>query len=236
MNGLSSQPGGPERAVAGVPAGGPGSEAEAPGALLAALLGKGSPTLAGTALNLGGTASVDTLAWSFYKKWSRDNERNAPGAAQPAYASPERALNRAVLESPDALEPAVNRVNDPDVARLLIRILIDACRAGGGFDERECRRVGDALRNVDPASRPAALLDGFLRDPVDVAALADQVHSREQAQDVYRLSCAVADPARPQERSYLSGLADALDLPAAVREKIEAEARDTRLQRPLHPM
>lgn len=234
MSELSPHTGGPARPVPGAPATVGGTEADTLGILLDALFGKGSTELAGTALALGGTASVGTLAWSFYKKWSHDNKRNAPGAAQPAYASPERALNRAVLESPDATEP-VNPVGDPAVARLLIRALIDACRAGGGFDDRECRRVGDAIRRVNPDPRLAALLDGFLREPVDADALAAEVHSRDQAQDLYRLSCALADPGLPQEREYLNRLADALHIPDAVKEKIEEEARYTRLQRPLAP-
>ena len=232
MNELSPHTGDP---VQPAPAAVGGTEAEALGALLDALLGKGSPELAGTALALGGTASVSTLAWSFYKKWSRDNARHATNGAQPAYASPERTLIRIVQDSPDATEPAANRVEDPAVARLLIRALIDACRASGSLDDRECRRVGDAVRRVNPDPRLSALLDGFLRDPVDLNVLADQLRSRDQAQDLYRLSCALVDPGLPQEREYLNRLADALDIPSAVKEKIEAEARDTRLQRSFAP-
>lgn len=227
MNEFSPRTSGLEQPVPGASLGG-GTDAEALGVLLNALLGPGGPELAGIVLALGGTASVSTLAWSFYKKWSRDNAHNAPGAARPAYASPEHALNRAVLESPDATEPTAGRIGDPDVARLLIRALIGACRAGGGLDARECRRVGDAVKHVNPDPRLSALLDGFLREPVDVDALAAQVRSQDQAQDLYRLSCALVDPDLPQERDYVNRLAGALDIPAAVKEKIEAEARDTR--------
>ena len=225
----------PEQPAPGAPLVGGGTETEALGALLDALLGPGSPELAGTVLALGGTASVGTLAWSFYKKWSRDNARHAPDGAQPAYASPERTLIRIVQDSPDATEPVANRIGDPDVARLLIRALIGACRAGGGLDDRECRRVGDAVKRVNPDPRLSALLDGFLHEPVDMDALASQVRSRDQAQDLYRLSCALVDPERPQEREYLNRLADALDIPDAVKEKIEDEAHDTRHQRSLKP-
>lgn len=202
------------------------------GGLLGALLGKGGKDLAGTALALGGTAAVGTLAWSFYKKWAQNNGQGTPGAAQTAYAAPARAVERAVMESPDATEPAGDRITDVPTAKLLLQAMVFAARADGHIDDEERGRINTAVREMFPDRNLNAFMDELMSEPVDPRVLAEQVQSQEQAQDLYRLSCAIIEPDQFMERSYLDGLAEALHIPAAVKEKIEKEAELTRHQTP----
>lgn len=200
------------------------------GGLLGALLGKGGKDLAGTALALGGTAAVGTLAWSFYKKWSQNNGQGTPGAAQTAYAAPSRAVERAVMESPDAAEPVGGHIDDVPTAKLLLQAMVFAARADGHIDDEERGRINATVREMFPDRNLSALMEDLMQEPIDPRALAAQVHSQEQAQDLYRLSCAIVEPDQFMERSYLDGLAEALNIPAAVKEKMEKEAELTRHQ------
>jgi len=65
---------------------------------------------------------------------------------------------------------------------------------------------------------------------VDPAAIARQVSSAEQGEDVYRLSCLIIDIDEEAERRYMDALAQALNISKETRMALEGEAQEARLK------
>ena len=64
-----------------------------------------------------------------------------------------------------------------------------------------------------------------IAQPLDPAVIAKDVHTEEEALEVYLISCAVIDVDHFMERSYLDALAQALNIPEDVKKGIEADVR-----------
>lgn len=216
--------------------------AGAVGGLLGALLGKGGRDLAGTALTLGGTAVAGTLAWNFYKKWSaRNGDAQASSPAPAGYGQTAPAATGAAADTstpagwnfgsrPASSPRPAGQSEDDNTADLLLEAMVYAARADGHIDETERSRIDDAVRHMFPNQNVASMLNPLMERPIDPRALAGRVRSPEQARDLYRLSCAIIDTDQFMERSYLNGLAEALGIEPAERDRIEAEVAEAKRQ------
>ena len=75
-----------------------------------------------------------------------------------------------------------------------------------------------------------SLLNQIQQETLDPGKIAAQVRSVEQAEDLYRLSCAVIDIDHFMERGYLDALAGALHISQERKAAIEMEAGQARQQ------
>ncbi len=183
------------------------------GGLLGALFtGKKAKKMAKGALTVGGTAAVGALAWTFYQKWSQSNAQN-----QETQANSYQTQN-APQAPQKALPPA------DDTALLLLEAMIYAARADGHIDEEEEKNIHNAVAALFPSQEMVHIIDGMIKKPIDPTHLASRVQNKEEAYDLYRLSCAAIDIDSFMERSYLDGLASALKLDENVKKQIEEEA------------
>ncbi len=178
------------------------------GGLLGALFsGKKTKKLAKNALLVGGTAAAGALAWKFYQKW-----------AQGSAAAPQQ--TQTAVQAAPAPESTV----EDTTALILLEAMVFAARADGHIDEDEKAYIHNAVESLFPDKEMTAILDGFLQKPVDPMSLASKINNVEEANDLYRLSCAAINVDSFMERSYLDGLAKALNIEDAQKNTLEAEA------------
>ena len=122
---------------------------------------------------------------------------------------------------------------DP-TARLLLRAMVFAARADGHIDATEQDRISKVVAQMAPGQDTNALLGQLLNAPIDPAALAAEIRSAEQGEDLYRLSCMIVDIDHFMERSYLDALAAALKISEARKGQLEEEARQAKAQLAAH--
>ncbi len=150
------------------------------------------------------------VAWNFYQKWS---------ASQSAQNGSEAGEWKNVTTS----QP------DP-TAELVMRTMIFAARADGMVDSIEQKRIDTVLQNMLGGLNTGPLLNQIQQETLDPGKIAAQVRSVEQAEDLYRLSCAVIDIDHFMERGYLDALAGALHISQERKAAIEMEAGQARQQ------
>ena len=193
------------------------------GGLLGSLLsGKTAGKLAQGALMVGGTAAAGALAWKFYQKWS-GNQQSAPGAqSAPAPSAPSGWP--AEIASPQPPEQS------EQTALLLLEAMVFAARADGHIDEKERANIRQAVESLFPGRDMGQVLDGLLNKPLDPAALASRISNHEEARDLYRLSGMIIDVDHFMERSYLDGLASALDIVPDEKAALDREVAELKAQ------
>jgi uncharacterized membrane protein YebE (DUF533 family) len=162
------------------------------GALAGALLGGGL----GGAARGGAMAVLGTLALTALR-----NAQSAKSAAAPAEL--------------DAVE--VEAVTSPAAEKLLVTAMISAAKSDGQIDQAEMQKIIGKISadSVTPEEKQFVLEQ--MAAPIDIPALAAQVHGQPQAAQVYAASLMTIAADTPAEQAYLRELAAALNLdPAAV--------------------
>lgn len=112
----------------------------------------------------------------------------------------------------EAIVNADNPANEPDeedMARLMLRAMIDAARADGDLDAGEKSRLLEVLRDGDAGDTEA--LQKMLNEPVDPRQLAADTPRGLETQ-VYAMSVNAITPDNKAEFAYLNALAGHLDL------------------------
>lgn len=158
-------------------------------------------------------AGAGAVAWNFYKKWAQgqsESPQSLSSAERPATAA----------GWGDTL-PA--KSVDP-TAELVLRSMIYAARADGNIDADEQARIDAVLHNMLPGENVSGVVERIRKEPIDPNKIAVAVGSPEQAEDVYRLSCAVIDIDHFMEQSYTQALAQALGLSPTKKADLEKEA------------
>ena len=174
---------------------------------LAALVGSGLPKKAVKAAALVGAGAI---AMNFYQKWAASrNQAAAEGA--PAEAS----------TFPSTDDPAT---------LLIMRAIVYAARADGHIDDAERERIRKLSRQFLQGADAPALVERLMDEPLNPEVLASQMQSREQCEDLYRLSCLVIDIDHFMERSYLDNLASALGIAKDAQAALEKESGEARAQ------
>ncbi len=192
------------------------------GGLMGALFsGKKTKKIAKKAMVVGGTAAAGALAWNFYQKWSQS--KSAPQQASQAQAQPAQYQAPQTQNQPAQALPAAE-----STAIILLEAMVFAARADGHIDDDERQNIHNAAEALFPGQGVVHFLDELLQKPIDPNALAAKVQNKEEAYDLYRLSCAAIDIDSFMERSYLDGLAQALGLNEAEKSTLEQEAMAAR--------
>ena len=189
------------------------------------------------------------IAWNFYQKWSAGQGAQQGQGGQPSSqgpqgwpaqgtmsqgAAPQGAMPQGAMprmsapQAPVAGAPMTMQL-DP-TAELVMRTMTFAARADGNVDAVEMQRIDAILQSMLPGQDVSGLLRQMQDEQLDPSRIAAQARSVEQAEDLYRLSCAVIDIDHFMERGYLDALARALQISDARKAELEAEAHQARQQ------
>lgn len=168
-------------------------------------------------------AGAGAVAWNFYKKWAAGQQADQEPARQapPAQSIPASTSGWGNLSTPPKIDPT---------AQLVIRSMLYAARADGTIDATEQNRIDQILHNMLPGQDVSQAVEIIRKEDIDPTKIAAQIHSPEQAEDVYRLSCAVIDVDNFMEKSYLDALSRSLGINAATKQQLEAEANQAKSQ------
>jgi uncharacterized membrane protein YebE (DUF533 family) len=180
----------------------------AAGGLLGLLVGTSSGRrLGGTALKVGGIAALGVMAYKAYENWQ---QQQGAAATAPAAATPPS------LPAPDAEQRA----------RRLLKAMVAAAKADGHLDDTERAKVEEAFARLEADAATRSWLEAELRRPLDPADVAREAAGvPAHASEVYLASLLVVDETSTMERLYLDELARQLQLPAELRQQLEAQAR-----------
>ena len=210
---LASQAGATASKVAKGTPGGIGALAAA--GALGALLGR---NMSGKTVQNLALLGAGAVAWNFYQKWAANKDAaadtgNATGAAAQTATTP--------ADTPMQLDAT---------SKLAIRAMVYAARADGNIDATERERMAVIIGQMMPGQDVNALIAQFEQETLDPTALAKDVASPEQGEDVYRLSCMVIDVDHFMERGYLDALGKILGLSPDTMARLEAEAQEAKSQ------
>ena len=115
-----------------------------------------------------------------------------------------------------------------DDALLYLRAMVAAAAADGQIDAAERARIAQGMRQAGIDEEATRWLESELAAPADVEELAAGVGTPEKAAQVYTAARLAIDPDSIQERTFLTNLAQALDLDQRLRDQIDATAAAAR--------
>ena len=115
-----------------------------------------------------------------------------------------------------------------DDALLYLRAMVAAAAADGQIDAAERARIAQGMRQAGIDEAATRWLESELAEPADVEELAAGVSTPEKAAQVYTAARLAIDPDSLQERTFLTNLAQALDLDQRLRDQIDATAAAAR--------
>src|SRR5215203_900771 len=190
---------------------------------------------------LGSLALLGGLAYKAYQNY-RDGKPlvdvtppeparrpQAASAPQPASGSSQDNVSQelAALGIPEAsgFHPVSQTEDD---ALLYLRAMVAASAADGQIDAAERARIAQGMRQAGIDEEATRWLESELADPADVEELAAGVGTPEKAAQVYTAARLAIDPDSIQERTFLTNLAQALDLDQRLRDQIDATAAAAR--------
>ncbi len=191
-----------------------GAGAAAGGALGLLLGGRKNKGFGHKALKYGSVAALGYAAYKVYEQYQAKQAQPTPSAA-PSQAAAWPAPGQPALPAPQQAWHS----------QVMLQAMIAAAKADGHVDERERGLIEAELQRqeADPAQRQ--WLEAELRKPLDPAEVARGVAGQPAAAEVYLASLLVADDTSFMERAYLDELARQLQLPAALKQDLEAQAR-----------
>ncbi|WP_034455133.1 tellurite resistance TerB family protein [Buttiauxella noackiae] len=186
----------------------PGALGGLAGLLLASKSSRKLLTKYGTsALLVGGGAVVGSVLWNKYKDRVREAHQGEPQFGQ--------------QQSP--VDVRTER---------LITALVFAAKSDGHIDDKERQIIEQQLRDAGIEGPGRNLIQQAIDQPLDPQRLVQGVNNEEEALELYFLSCAAIDIDHFMERSYLNALGDALKIPQDVREGIEQDIQQQKLNLP----
>lgn len=190
---------------------------------------------------LGSLALLGGLAYKAYQNY-RDGkplvdvtppepapQSQAASSPQPASGSSQDKVSQelAALGIPEAsgFHPVSQTEDD---ALLYLRAMVAAAAADGQIDAAERARIAQGMRQAGIDEEATRWLESELAEPADVEELAAGVETPEKAAQVYTAARLAIDPDSIQERTFLTNLAEALDLDQRLRDQIDATAAAAR--------
>lgn len=188
----------------------------------ALLTNKGVRKIAGNALVLGGGAVAATMAWKYFQKWNAGNGQSLPRSAPQTTPGNARSALPASAPAPTP--------EQEQLAETLLMAMIFAARSDGHIDDQEKANIDMVLNAMQDGGETRQKLQSLMDRPVNPDELAARVRTREEGEDVYRLSCLIVDIDQYMERSYMDGLARALHLSEAEKNDLERQADDMKRQ------
>lgn len=160
-------------------------------------------------------AGASAVAWNFYQKWANAQKEGAQ-AQQGRVGQP------AMRQVKNQFGPGATSL-DPTV-ELVVRAMNYAARSDGKIDDLERQRMGQILQNLLPGQNVGEVIETISNEPIDPERIAAETISADQAEDVYRLSCATIDVDQFMEKNYMDALANALGISQKRKGELEAEA------------
>ena len=188
---------------------------------------------------LGSLALLGGLAYKAYQNY-RDGkplvdvtppepapQSQAASSPQPASGKDKVSQELAALGIPEAsgFHPVSQTEDD---ALLYLRAMVAAAAADGQIDAAERARIAQGMRQAGIDEEATRWLESELAEPADVEELAAGVETPEKAAQVYTAARLAIDPDSIQERTFLTNLAEALDLDQRLRDQIDATAAAAR--------
>lgn len=171
------------------------------GGLVGVLLGnKSTRKMAGkfgkNALIIGGSAAVGAVLWNKYKQRVKETHQDEPQFGM-------------------RTSPIDTRT------KRLIQTIVFAAKSDGHVDDAERQAIDNSLHELGLGAEAEHWVQEALAQPLNPALLAQDIKNEDEALEVYYLSCVVIDIDHFMERSYLDALAQALKIPADVKQGIE---------------
>ncbi|MEW7001448.1 DUF533 domain-containing protein [Serratia ureilytica] len=151
------------------------------------------------ALIIGGSAAVGAVLWNKYKQRVKETHQDEPQFG--------------LQTTPVDLR-----------AKRLVQALVFAAKSDGHIDADEQRAIDH--RRSCRWGRGAGLGAGSDRAAAQPELIARSVQNEDEALEVYYLSCLVIDVDHFMERGYLDALAQALKIPADVKQGIESDVNE----------
>ena len=171
-------------------------------------------------------AGIGAVAYNFYKKWV-ESQNGTPQANQSDASLKTRPVKNQFGPGFDSNSSTTTL--DP-TAELVARAMNYAARADGNIDAAERQRMREILKNILPGKNVETVIDAISTEPIDPARIADATISADQAEDVYRLSCATIDLDQFMEKNYLDALSQSLGISPTRKGELEVEANMARKQ------
>lgn len=189
----------------------------AAGGLLGMLLGqKKMRKMAGGALGYGGAAVLGALAHRAYQNWQTGQQ---PGRAPAATIAD-------VPQEGSRFAPETGADGQP-FALALIGSMIAAANADGHIDADEQKQIFAAAERGDLDAEGKAFIFDAMQRPLSVDRIAALARDQEQAAELYLAARVAIDPDHPDERAFLSSLAQALNLPGALVGHLDTQVAQT---------
>lgn len=186
----------------------PGALGGLAGLLLASKSSRKLLTKYGTsALLAGGGAVAGSVLWNKYKDRVREAHQGEPQFGQ--------------QQSPVDVR-----------TQRLVMALVFAAKSDGHIDDKERQIIDQQLRDAGIEGQGRNLIQQAIDQSLDPQRLVQGVNNEEEALELYFLSCAAIDIDHFMERSYLNALGDALKIPQDVREGIEQDIKQQKLNLP----
>ena len=159
-----------------------------------------------TVLENGWIQHVGEAAWQGYARYRQGLGRLTPRHGQP---------DADVVYERDTFIPGDSFTHDY-VASILLRAIVAASVSGGQLDRKGIEDVMKRLGNDELSVEHRAMLLSEIRAPVSIQRLARLATDEPAAIMIYAASVMAVDTADASAMLYLTALADALDLDAAL--------------------
>jgi uncharacterized membrane protein YebE (DUF533 family) len=189
------------------------------GGLLGAILGGRSSRAGGGGsglMRMGGAAVLTALAARAFKAWQ---------AQQAEAASGRGAATPVNLPAPQPTQGTV-AADDHPFGLAVVRAMIAAAKADGSIDGGERERIFAEVEKLDLDSEEKGFVFQALEERSDPAAIAKLATNDSQKAELYLASRLVATPDTSSERAWLDALAHSLNMPAGLRQSLDAQARE----------
>ncbi|HZH45402.1 MAG TPA: tellurite resistance TerB family protein [Roseococcus sp.] len=189
------------------------------GGLLGAILGGRSSRSSGGGsglMRMGGAAVLTALATRAFKAWQAQQAETASsrGAATPVN-----------LPAPQPTQGTMAEDDHP-FGLAVVRAMIAAAKADGSIDGVERERIFAEVEKLDLDSEEKGFFFQTLEERTDPAAIARLATNDSQKAELYLASRLVATPDTAAERAWLDALAHSLNMPAGLRQSLDAQAQE----------
>ena len=111
-------------------------------------------------------------------------------------------------------------------AKRLVQALVFAAKSDGHIDADEQRAIDHSLAQLQVGEEAQGWVQEAIEQPLNPELIARSVQNEDEALEVYYLSCLVIDVDHFMERGYLDALAQALKIPADVKQGIESDVNE----------